>query len=211
VTGWSFVEMSRQGSDSPCIRDRHGDFAEEPKMIVDANHARREPVVISKFKHPLPPQDASTNHGARQAADYDLPADNSREPGANACSMKNAAVAEVKFPRCDAAVRKMEGGEWELADAIVAECSETGDDGVRNGSYAKMEAMREEIAKNHGVALSLERVRKLRKVASAFPPGRRRPAMALDGHLEAGTPEALDAFINNAPNGTLSPASTSGS
>ena len=129
-------------------------------------------------------------------------ANNSREPGVNAYSIKNAALAEIKFPLCDAAVRKMNGGEWELADAIVAECSETGDDGVRNESYAKMEAMQQEIAKNHGVELSFERIRKLRKVASAFPPGRRRPAVSLEGHLEAGTPEALDAFINSAPNGT---------
>ena len=113
----------------------------------------------------------------------------------SAAAVKNAALAEIKFPRCDAAVRKTVGGEWDLADAILAECSETGEDGVRNGSYAKMEAMREEIATNHGVELSFERIRKLRKVASAFPPGRRRPAVSLEGHLEAGTPEALDAFI----------------
>ena len=62
--------------------------------------------------------------------------------------------------------------------------------------------MRQEIAVNHGVQLSFERIRKLRKVASAFPPGRRRPAVSLEGHLEAGTPEALDAVINSAPNGT---------
>ena len=37
----------------------------------------------------------------------------------------------AKFPLCDAAVRKMEGGEWDLADAILAECSETGEDGVQ--------------------------------------------------------------------------------
>ena len=73
---------------------------------------------------------------------------------------------------------------------------------MRNGSYAKMEAMREEIATNHGVDLSFERIRKLRKVASAFPPGRRRPGVSLEGHLEAGTPEALDEFIKSAPNGT---------
>ena len=108
----------------------------------------------------------------------------------------------VKFPRCDAAVRKRRGSEWELADAILAECCETGKDGERNDSYAKMEAMREEIAANHGLHLSFERIRKLRKVASAFPPGRRRPAVSLEGHLEAGTPEALDAFVNSAPNGT---------
>ena len=115
--------------------------------------------------------------------------------------MKNAALAEIKFPLCDAAVRKIDSGDWDLADAIVAECSETGGDGVRNESYAKMKAMRQEIAKNRGVELSFERIRKLRKVASAFPPGRRRPAVSLDGHLEAGTPDVLDELINSAPNG----------
>jgi hypothetical protein len=129
-------------------------------------------------------------------------ADKSREPGVNTDSMKNDAVVEIKFPRCDAAVRKWDESEWDLADAILAECSEPGEDGVRNGSNGKMKAMREEIAKNHGVELSLERIRKLRKVASAFLPGRRRPAVSLEGHLEAGTPEALDVFINSAPTGT---------
>lgn len=125
-----------------------------------------------------------------------------RGPSANANGISNGAVAEVKFPLCDVAVRKKEGSEWELADAIVAECSEVGENGARNGSNAKMKAMREEIAKNHAVELSLERIRKLRQVASAFLPGRRRPAVSLEGHLEAGAPEALDAFINSAPNGT---------
>ena len=38
----------------------------------------------------------------------------------------------------------------------------------------------QEIAKNRGVELSFERIRKLRKVASAFPPGRRRPGISLE-------------------------------
>jgi hypothetical protein len=109
---------------------------------------------------------------------------------------------DVEFPLCDAAVAKMKDSGWELADAIVEECSETGDDGVRNGSHAKMEAMHEEIDKNHGVTLSLERIRKLRQVASAFPRSRRRPAVSIEGHLEAGSPDALDAFIKSAPTGT---------
>jgi hypothetical protein len=112
---------------------------------------------------------------------------------------------EIAFPLCDAAVRSSEGSEWKLADAIEAECSETGADGARNGSYSKMEAMREEIAKNLGVELSFERIRKLRKVASAFPPvppGRRRPGVSLEGHLEAGTHEALEKIMNTAPEGT---------
>jgi hypothetical protein len=108
-------------------------------------------------------------------------------------------IEAIAFPRCDAAVRNWEANKWELADAILAECSETGADGVRNDSYAKMEAMRVEIAKNHGVEISFERVRKLRKAGSAFPPGRRRPGVSIEGHLEAGTPEALDEIIAKAP------------
>ena len=105
----------------------------------------------------------------------------------------------VDFPLCDAAVRNLADDEWKLADAIVAECSEPGEDGVKNGSQAKMEAMRHEIAKNHGVELSLERIRKLRKVASAFPPGRRRPGVSVEAHLEAGTPNVLDELVKAAP------------
>ena len=138
-------------------------------------------------------------------ANESIGADTSHKRGTNARSKKAASkktTAAIKFPRCDAAVRNLAGGEWELADAILAECSETGEDGVRNESYAKMETMREEIAKNHGVDLSFERIRKLRKVASAFPRGRRRPGVSVEGHLEAGTPEALDGFINSASKGT---------
>jgi hypothetical protein len=109
----------------------------------------------------------------------------------------------VDFPLCDAAVRNTADGEWKLADAIVAECSEPGKDGVRNGSHAKMQAMRQEIAKNHGVELSLERIRKLRKAASTFPPGRRRPGVSLEAHLEAGAPDVLDELAKDAPLGTV--------
>jgi len=62
--------------------------------------------------------------------------------------------------------------------------------------------MQEEIAKNHGVELSVVRIRKLRNAASTFLPDRRRPAVSLEGHLTAGTPEALDEFIKSAPKGT---------
>jgi hypothetical protein len=115
---------------------------------------------------------------------------------------KFADTKAIKFPRCNAAVRKIEGGDWDLSDAILAECSETGEDGVRNGSQMKMQEMQQEIAANHGVDLSFERIRKLRQVASAFPAGRRRPAVSLEGHLEAGTSDALDAIIDKAPKGT---------
>ena len=143
---------------------------------------------------PLADTTALANLGSESAV-----ADNSRDPG----SMNNAAVAKVEFPLCDAAIRKREGGEWALAEAIVSECSETGEEGVRNESYVAIEAMRQEIATNHGIELSFERIRKLRKVASAFPAGRRRPAVSLDGHLEAGTPDALDKLVQAAPAGTV--------
>jgi transposase len=115
---------------------------------------------------------------------------------------ENAAAADLKFPLCDAAIRKLAHDTWELADAIVAECSEPGRNGVRNASHAKMKAMREEIHQNHDIDRSFERLRKLRKVAAAFPAGRRRPAVSLEAHLEAGSPEKLDTFSGSAPKGT---------
>jgi len=151
---------------------------------------------VPQGQGPLADTTATVNVRSESAA-----ADTSGEPGANGYSMKNAALAEIKFPLCDAAVQKIDSGDWDLADAIVAECSETGDDGLRNESYALMKAMRDEIAKNRGVERSFERIRKLRKVASAFPPGRRRPGVSLEGHLEAGTLDVLDELINSAPNG----------
>lgn len=111
------------------------------------------------------------------------------------------AVANLKFPLCDAAVEKLAQDGWELADAVLEECSQPGPNGVRNASYAKIKAMREEISQNHDIDLSFERIRKLRKVAAAFPAGRRRPGVCLDAHLEAGSPEALDDIINRTPAG----------
>jgi hypothetical protein len=143
--------------------------------------------------------------GSQNRVDQNSVDQNGPEDAVHSESPPLQPIVAIGFPLCDAAVRKCKGGDWDLADATLAECSETGEDGVRNDSYAKIEAMRKEIAKNHGVELSFERVRKLRKVASAFPPfppGRRRPGVSLEGHLEAGTPEALEKIINNAPEGT---------
>lgn len=119
-------------------------------------------------------------------------------------AMPAANAPVVEFPLCDAAVENIKRDEWALADAILAECSEPGANGVRTGSNASMEKMRAEIARNHGVELSFERVRKLRKAASTFPAGRRRPGDAsLEAHLEAGTPDKLDELIRKAPGTTL--------
>jgi hypothetical protein len=150
-------------------------------LNAEVKRTGRKPVIVENVKRRPEPQ----------TLDPSLPA-----------AVPEGAVAEIKFPLCDAAARKMAGGEWDLADAIVAECSETGDDSARNESYVKMGAMRQEIATNRGIELSFERIRKLRKVASTFPAGRRRPGVSVEGHLEAGTPDALDALIQSAPIGT---------
>jgi hypothetical protein len=158
---------------------------------LEAKHGRSKGAIVVKVKRQPALQPLATNtHGSTATA---IPANNVGS---------ESVIADVKFPLCDAAVRKGEGSKWELADAILAECSEPGENGVRNGTNEKMEAMRKEIATNRGVDLSVERIRKLRKAASTFPPCRRRPAVSLGGHLEAGTPEALDALINGAPKGT---------
>ena len=101
-----------------------------------------------------------------------------------------------------------DSGGWELADAILAECCETGDDGVRNESYAKMKAMRQEIAAKPRRRTVVRAGPKASESRLVFPPGRRRPGVSLDGHLEAGTPDVLDELINSAPNGAPSRANT---
>jgi hypothetical protein len=119
-------------------------------------------------------------------------------------AMPAATAPAVEFPLCHAAVENIKCDTWALADAILAECSEPGPKGVRTGSNASMEKMRAEIARNHGIELSFERVRKLRKAASTFPPGRRRPAeVSLEAHLEAGTPDELDELIRETPGAAL--------
>jgi hypothetical protein len=126
---------------------------------------------------------------------------NNRE---TATAIAAATAPGVEFPLCHAAVGTIERDQWDLADAILAECSEPGPNGVRTGSNTKIGRMRAEIARDLGVELSFERVRKLRKAASTFPPGRRRPAEAsLEAHLEAGTPDELDELIRKTPGTAL--------
>ena len=163
---------------------------------AETKQTRAKSVIVEKVKRRpvLRPLEASAQDAVRQLTDYSL---SDQGPTTEAI-----AAADIEFPLCDAAVRKTEGSEWELADAILAECSVPGENGVRNGSQAKMKEMQEEIAKNHGVELSVVRIRKLRNAASTFLPDRRRPAVSLEGHLTAGTPEALDEFIKSAPKGT---------
>ena len=80
---------------------------------------------VPQGQGPLADTPATVKVGSESAA-----ADTSGEPGGNSYSTTNAAPAEISFPLCDAAVQKIDGGDWDLADAIVTECSETGDDGV---------------------------------------------------------------------------------
>ena len=151
---------------------------------------------VPQGQGPLPDAPATVNVRGESTA-----AASSGELAANRAT-ENAAPTQIKFPLCDAALQKIDGGNWDLADAILAECCEPGEDGVRNESYSKLKAMRQEIVANHGVQLSFERIRKLRKVASAFPAGRRRPGVSLECHLEAGSPDELDELIKGMPNGT---------
>jgi hypothetical protein len=55
-----------------------------------------------------------------------------------ATAMPAATAPVVEFPLCHAAVGNIERHEWALADAILAECSEPGANGVRTGSYSKI-------------------------------------------------------------------------
>jgi hypothetical protein len=140
--------------------------------------------------------------GQRAEEDGEHPGTDQHSHGSH--SETDSQQTVVEFPLCHAAVRNIERDGWALADAILAECSEPGPNGVRTDSYAKMDKMRAEIAGAHGVELSLERLRKLRKAAFTFPAGRRRPGEAsLEAHLEAGTPDELDELIQKTPGTAL--------
>jgi hypothetical protein len=152
----------------------------------------------------IQPGQRAEDDGEHPGTDQQSHGSHAETSGQETVTAMPAATAHIEFPLCDAAVGKIERDEWVLADAILAECSEPGRNGVRTGSHTKMEEMRAEIARNHGVELSFERVRKLRKVAFTFPAGRRRPGEAsLEAHLEAGTPDELDELIRKNPGTTL--------
>lgn len=165
---------------------------------LEAKHDRSKGIVVERVNRRQTAKVVASDLEATKVSHDPMPQTAEAEDGREI----HEGVGAVMFPLCDAAVRKTEGSEWELADAILAECSEPGENGVRNGSQAKMEAMRDEIAKNHGVERSVVRIRKLRTAAWTFPADRRRPGVSLEGHLTAKTPEALDALIIGAPKGT---------
>jgi hypothetical protein len=185
-------------------RELNGSDSITSDSLSDLGTANKDPTAPPVALTGIPngdTTDARIEEIAKNSASPDLVCASPGSEDANGVT-ENAAATDLKFPLCDAAIGKLAHNQWELADAIVAECSEPGPNGVRNESYAKMKAMREEIVQNHDVDLSFERIRKLRTVAAAFLPGRRRPAVSLEAHLEAGTPDALDAFIDSAPTGT---------
>ena len=51
----------------------------------------------------------------------------------------------IKFPRVLAAVQKRERSQWEIGDALIAECGPAAKNGVHDGSYAKIVACSEEL------------------------------------------------------------------
>ena len=130
-------------------------------------------------------------------------ADGAPAASANGDVMDASQQSGLEFPRRDAAVRKGQTSGWELADAILADCPKPSGNGVRNGSHDKINAMLEEIAKNHGDVLSLVRARNLRRTAANFPPDRRRAGVSLEVHLAVKTPDELDRLIANAPEGAV--------
>ena len=71
----------------------------------------------------------------------------------------------MKFPRIVAAVKNRERSAWDLADAIVVE--------VPQGDGDTMRAAQDAIQASSGVIYSPGTLAKYRRVAEAFPPGRR--------------------------------------
>jgi hypothetical protein len=88
----------------------------------------------------------------------------------------------------------VERDQWALGDALLEECGAPGDDGVNNGSGAKLQAAQVELAAD-GFEYEVDTLRKYRDLSATFPAGTRIPAVSHRVHIECRTPGMLKAVL----------------
>ena len=160
---------------------------------------------VPQGQGPLADTPATVKVGSESAA-----ADTSGEPGGNSYSTTNAAPAESfsALRRCSPEYRgRRLGPRRRDRDRVFRDRRRRRQERVVRLDESDAERDRQEPRRGTVFRTNPE----LRKAASAFPPGCRRPAVSLEGHLEAGTPDVLDELINSAAEGHLSRALTFGS
>jgi len=92
-----------------------------------------------------------------------------------------------KFPGVLDAIREADQTNWELGDALLAEC------GPHDGERGLKEAAKE-LAEHSSAELSVPKLARLRRVAEAFPPNRRYP-LPWKLHEAARSPRFLDLVV----------------
>jgi hypothetical protein len=100
----------------------------------------------------------------------------------------------IQFPLTLAAVQKGEKSQWAIGDALLAEIKPS-KSGIRDKSRQQFAVCSRELAEQGFEAYSAGRLRHLRDLAQHFPAGRRQPAVSLDAHISAGSPENLTKVI----------------
>jgi hypothetical protein len=95
-----------------------------------------------------------------------------------------------------AAVRDLDSSNWEIGDALLAECGPPGNNEILRKASAY-------LLEEGGVEYDVERLSELRRVAYAFPVSERRAEYCWVIHREAGSPEMLAWIIAGTPKGTV--------
>ncbi len=101
----------------------------------------------------------------------------------------------MKFPRTIAAVQKRDRCMWEIGDALLAECGRPSVDGVKDGSWEKLELAVNAIEAAKVTDYTVKTLSKIRSIAFAFSKDARRASLSWSAHADAGSPEMLSAVV----------------
>jgi hypothetical protein len=104
-------------------------------------------------------------------------------------------MQNLEFPKVIKAAQAATNATWALADAVLAAVKKSPSDDTVGLSASCIERMAAEIEKHVGREYGAYRLRQFERVATAFPPSKRRKGASVEICIEAGTPENLTAIL----------------
>jgi len=99
-----------------------------------------------------------------------------------------------KYPLTMKAAQGLERDQWTLGDALLKECGPPSENGVNNGSFAKLLEAQQELAAN-GIDYAENTLRIYRDVSYWFSAATRIAAVSHRVHIECGSPQVLNAVL----------------
>lgn len=99
-----------------------------------------------------------------------------------------------------ALARKKEALPFEIGDFLQRHVPGVGEWGEHDGAYKKIREAAEYLEQN-GVELAMKSLAQYREVSAKFPHNRRHTGVCWQAHVNAKTPDNLDAIVSGAPKG----------